>query len=164
MSGKSLAPITQNQLIEDNKLNEGIQLVVFRLANEEYAIGINHVSEIRKMTNITRVPRTPEYYLGVMNLRGSVLPVINLKKRLNLSNDNKVTEESRIIILRVEEISFGVTVDAVSEVSIIYKENIEPPSNIDTNVERKFVTGVGKHGNRLLIMLNVKELIGLAND
>lgn len=148
---------------EEVKNRDEIQLVVFKLANEEYAIDIDHVSEIRKMINITRVPRTADYYLGVMNLRGSVLPVIELKKRLYLPL-TKRTEDSRIIILRVDDISFGITVDAVSEVTIIDKANIEPPSSIDTNVERKFITGVGKNNNRLLIMLNVKEIVGLSND
>ncbi len=140
-----------------------IQLVVFKLATEEYAIEIIKVSEIRKMTNITRVPRTPNYYLGVMNLRGSVLPVLDLKKRLNLPESTN-TEDSRIIILKVDDVPFGITVDAVSEVTTIYKDNIEPPSSVDTNVERKFITGVGKYNNRLLIMLNTNEIINLAND
>jgi purine-binding chemotaxis protein CheW len=146
---------------DETHVRDEIQLVVFKLATEEYAIDIGHVSEIRKMLAITRVPKTPEYYLGVMNLRGSVLPVIDLKKRLSLP-DTKKTEDSRIIILRVDDISFGVTVDAVSEVSIIDKADIEPPSSIDTNVESRFVAGVGKHNNRLLIMLSVKEIVGLA--
>jgi purine-binding chemotaxis protein CheW len=146
---------------DEARVRDEIQLVVFKLATEEYAIDIGHVSEIRKMLAITRVPKTPEYYLGVMNLRGSVLPVIDLKQRLNLPGTKK-TEDSRIIILRVDEISFGVTVDAVSEVSIIDKTDIEPPSSVDTNVESKFIAGVGKHNNRLLIMLNVKEIVGLA--
>jgi purine-binding chemotaxis protein CheW len=146
---------------DEARVRDEIQLVVFKLATEEYAIDIGHVSEIRKMMPITRVPKTPEYYLGVMNLRGSVLPVIDLKQRLDLPNTQK-TEDSRIIILRVDDIPFGVTVDAVSEVSIIEKADIEPPSSIDTNVESKFVIGVGKHNNRLLIMLSVNEIIGLA--
>jgi purine-binding chemotaxis protein CheW len=145
---------------DETHVRDEIQLVVFRLATEEYAIDIGHVSEIRKMLAITRVPKTPEYYLGVMNLRGSVLPVIDLKKRLNLPSTKK-TEDSRIIILSVDDISFGVTVDAVSEVSIIDKADREPPSSIDTNVESRFVVGVGKHNNRLLIMLSVKEIVGL---
>lgn len=148
---------------EEASFRDEIQLVVFKLATEEYAIDISHVSEIRKMTHITRVPRTADYYLGVMNLRGSVLPVINLKKRLNLP-DTKQTEDNRIIILRIDDISFGITVDAVSEVTIIDKSNIEPPSSIDTNVEKKFISGVGKYNNRLLITINVKEIVGLIND
>lgn len=147
---------------DETKNRDEIQLVVFKLATEEYAIDIAHVSEIRKMLVITRVPKTPDYYLGVMNLRGSVLPVIDLKKRLNLPSV-KQTEDSRIIILRLDDISFGVTVDAVSEVSIIDKSDIEPPSSIDINVERKFVTGVGKHNKRLLIMVNVKEIVGIGD-
>ena len=148
---------------DDAKIRDEIQLAIFRLASEEYAIDISHVSEIRKMINITRVPRTSDYYLGVMNLRGSVLPVIDLKKRLSLPNA-KQTDDSRIIILKVDDIPFGVTVDAVSEVTIIDKSNIEPPSSVDTNVEKKFINGVGKQGNRLLIMLNVAEIIGVIND
>lgn len=148
---------------DEARVREEIQLVVFKLASEEYAIDIGHVSEIRKMMPITRIPRTSDYYLGVMNLRGSVLPVIDLKKRLSLPSV-KQTDDSRIIILKVDDIPFGVTVDAVSEVSIIEKSEIEPPSSVDINVERKFVTGVGKQGNRLLIMLNVNEIIGLAID
>ncbi len=148
---------------EARTFEDEIQLVVFKLASEEYAVEIIKVSEIRKMIDITRVPRTPDYYLGVMNLRGSVLPVINLKKRLNLPL-SKTTEDSRIIILKVEDIAFGVTVDAVSEVMTISKYDIEPPSSIDTNLERKFISGVAKHNKRLLIMLNIKEIIGLSGN
>ena len=148
-----------NKPVEENNMNEETQLVVFKLSTEEYAVDISHVSEIRKMLAITRVPKTPEYYLGVMNLRGSVLPVIDLKKRLVLPNTSK-TEDSRIIILKVDDIPFGITVDGVSEVSTIQNADIEPPSSFDVNVERRFVTGVGKHNKRLLIMLNVREIIG----
>ena len=148
---------------EEANSRDELQLVVFKLANEEYAIDIDHVSEIRKMISITRVPKAADYYLGVMNLRGSVLPVVELKKRLNLPTTAQ-TEDSRIIILRIEDISFGVTVDAVSEVTIIDKANIEPPASVDTNVERKFITGIGKNNNRLLIMLNVKEIVDISND
>ena len=139
------------------------QLVVFKLGREEYGVSILQVQEIKKMTDITRVPHTPDYLKGVINLRGSVLPVVDLKKRLNLPPE-EYTDDTRIIIVKVEEIIVGMIVDAVSEVTAINQENIEPPQAVVSGVESNYLSGVGKMDNRLLILLNLLAIIGIGQD
>lgn len=140
-----------------------IQLVVFKLGREEYGISILQVQEIKRMTDITRVPRTPDYIEGVINLRGSVLPVIDLKKRLDLPHQDD-TEDTRIIIVKIEDIAVGMIVDAVSEVMAINGENIEAPDTVVGGVSTNYLSGVGKQDNRLLILLNLEAIIGIGQE
>lgn len=140
-----------------------VQLVVFKLGREEYGISILQVQEIKRMTDITRVPHTPQYIKGVINLRGSVLPVLDLRKRLNLppQEDN---EDTRIIIVKVEDITVGMIVDSVSEVTAINRENIEPPNAVVGGVAANYLSGVGKQDDRLLILVNLEEIIGIGQE
>jgi purine-binding chemotaxis protein CheW len=143
--------------------NNEVQLVVFKLGREEYSVSILQVQEIKRITDITRVPHTPDYIKGVINLRGSVLPVIDLKKRLNLPQQ-VVTEDTRIIIVKVDELSVGMIVDAVSEVMTINQENIDSPDVVAGSVAASYLSGVGKLENRLLILLNLEEIIGIGQE
>ncbi|AIF52102.1 chemotaxis protein CheW [Pelosinus sp. UFO1] len=143
--------------------NSEVQLVVFKLGREEYSVSILQVQEIKRITDITRVPHTPDYIKGVINLRGSVLPVIDLKKRLNLPQQ-VVTEDTRIIIVKVDELSVGMIVDAVSEVMTINQENIDSPDVVAGSVAASYLSGVGKLENRLLILLNLEEIIGIGQE
>lgn len=140
-----------------------IQLVVFKLGREEYGVSILQVQEIKRMTDITRVPHTPEYIKGVINLRGSVLPVLDLRKRLNLP-PMEDTDDTRIIIVKVEDITVGMIVDSVSEVTAISKDNIESPNAVVGGVATNYLSGVGKQDGRLLILLNLDEIIGIVQD
>ena len=140
-----------------------IQLVVFKLGLEEYGVSILQVQEIKRITQITRVPHTPEYIKGVINLRGSVLPVIDLKKRLNLP-EQQSTEDARIIIVKVNEISVGMMVDAVSEVMTINEQNIDSPDVVAGSVAANYLSGVGKLDNRLLILLNLEKITGIIQE
>ena len=140
-----------------------IQLVVFKLGGEEYGVSILQVQEIKRITEITRVPHTPEYIKGVINLRGNVLPVIDLKKRLNLPQQ-EITDEARIIIVKVKETSVGMMVDAVSEVMTINQQNIDSPDVVAGSVSSNYLSGVGKLDNRLLILLNLETIIGIGAE
>lgn len=140
-----------------------IQLVVFKLGREEYGVSILQVQEIKRITEITRVPHSPDYIKGVMNLRGSVLPVIDLKKRLNLPQQD-YTDDTRIIIIKVEDIIVGMIVDAVSEVTTIDQSNIEPPQAVVGGIAADYLSGVGKLENRLLILLNTDAIIGIGQE
>lgn len=140
-----------------------IQLVVFKLGREEYGVSILQVQEIKRITEITRVPHSPDYIKGVMNLRGSVLPVIDLKKRLNLPQA-EYTDDTRIIIIKVEDINVGMIVDAVSEVTTIDQNNIEPPQAVVGGIAADYLSGVGKLENRLLILLNAEAIIGIGQE
>ncbi|SDD45605.1 chemotaxis protein CheW [Sporomusa acidovorans] len=142
---------------------DDVQLVVFKLGREEYGISILQVQEIKRITEITRVPHSPDYIKGVMNLRGSVLPVIDLKKRLNLPPQD-YTDDTRIIIIKVEEITVGMIVDAVSEVTTINQNSIEPPQAVVGGIAADYLSGVGKMENRLLILLNADAIIGVGQE
>ncbi|MGL5269775.1 MAG: chemotaxis protein CheW [Selenomonadaceae bacterium] len=145
-----------------------VQLVAFKLHNEEYGVNIDFVQEIKRLTDITRVPFTSEFFKGVMNLRGSVLPVIDLKKRLGLQ-EAPYTDDTRIVIVRVDETSIGMIVDAVTEVLTIDNDHIDTPKAISDGSDSrsegmKFVSGVGNLENRLVIMLNLNEIIGSTGE
>jgi purine-binding chemotaxis protein CheW len=150
-------------VVEKTYSSNEIQLVVFKLGREEYGVSILQVQEIKRMTDITRVPHTPDYITGVINLRGSVLPVVDLKQRLDLPAQ-KHTDHTRIIIVKIDEIVVGMVVDAVSEVLAIDQENIESPDAVVGGVAANFISGVGKLDNRLLILLNLEMIIGIGQD
>ena len=143
--------------------NDEVQLVAFKLSKEEYGVSILHVQEIKRLTDITRVPYTPEFIKGVMNLRGSVLPVIDLKKRLGLVEE-PCSEDTRIIIVKVDDISIGMIVDAVTEVLAIGPDHIEAPEAVVDGAGNNFISGVGNIDNRLVIMLNLNEIVGLTGE
>ena len=150
-------------MAEKTYSNNELQLVAFKLGREEYGISILQVQEIKRMTEITRVPHTPDYLKGVMNLRGSVLPVFDLKKRLDLP-DNEYSDDARIVIVKVDEVTLGVIVDAVSEVLTIGQENIEPPQVVAGGVIANYLSGIGKINDRLLILLDINSIIGTGQD
>ena len=140
-----------------------VQLVIFKLGREEYGVSILQVQEIKRMTDIARVPHAPEYIKGVMNLRGSVLPVIDLKKRLNLPHQ-EYTEDTRIIIVKIDEVAVGMIVDAVSEVMAIEQENIDAPDMVVSGVHADYLNGVGKLENRLIILINLESITGIGQE
>lgn len=147
----------------ESMMSNELQVVVFKLAREEYGVSILQVQEIKRMTDITRVPHAPDFITGVINLRGSVLPVIDLKKRLDLPA-GEYTDSTRIIIVKVEEIAVGMIVDAVMEVTTLNTDSIEPPQTVVNGVNAQYLEGVGKLDDRLLILLNLETIIGVASE
>ena len=142
---------------------EEMQLVVFKLGAENYAVSILQVQEIKRITDITRVPQTPDYIKGVMNLRGSVMPVVDLTKRLSLPKQ-EYTDDTRIIIVKLDDIVVGMIVDAVLEVTALVKEQIERPDGMMGGVDAQVLDGVGKEEDRLLILLNLENTLGLGTE
>ena len=136
-----------------------IQVVAFNLAKEEYAIDILAVQEIIRPTAITRVPKAPSYIEGVINLRGNVVPVVNLRHRFGLKKEEQ-TETSRVIILIINDMKIGITVDNVTEVIRIKEEDIEVP-DLSDSLDQRFVQGVGKYNGRLLLLLDLEEILEL---
>ncbi|MFQ6135622.1 MAG: chemotaxis protein CheW [Candidatus Hydrothermarchaeales archaeon] len=142
----------------ESKPEETIQLVVFGLASEEYAFDISKVREIVRVKEITRIPNAPSYVRGVINLRGKIIVVIDLGKKLGL--ESELTESARIIVLEIADRTAGVIVDSVSEVLRLNKEGIqEPPSEIADKINMKFLKGVCVLDERLLIMLEPDEIL-----
>jgi purine-binding chemotaxis protein CheW len=135
-----------------------LQVVTFRLAEEEYAIDILQVQEIVMMTTITRMPRAPEFIEGIVNLRGQMIPIINLRRRLGLSAAER-TKETRIVIAGVGGEMFGMIVDAVREVTRLPQAAISPPPAMIAGVGSEFLTGIGQVGDRVLIMLDLAKVL-----
>jgi len=136
------------------------QLVVFDLANEHYGVDIGAVESIIKMQEITVVPRAPRFVEGVTNLRGAVLPVIDLRKRFGLPA-GEATQETRIVVTGMAGITAGMVVDGVSEVLRVPEEAIEPPSPLVMTVDSAFITGIAKVDERLVILLDLGKVLSL---
>lgn len=134
-----------------------LQLVVFRLANEFFGIDIASVESIIKMQDITRLPQTPDFMEGIINLRGKILPVIDLSKRLNLPAVEK-TLESRIVITSFSTATIGLIVDNVEEVIDIDDSLIEPPPSITSSVNIEFIRGIAKAGKMLILLLDLEKV------
>lgn len=136
------------------------QLVVFDLANEQYGVDIAAVEGIIKMQAITAVPRAPQFVEGVTNLRGKVLPVIDLRRRFGLPR-GEVSKDMRIVVVEMNGATVGIIVDGVSEVLRVNAEAIEPPSPIVTTVDSEFIRGIAKVNERLVILLDLGKVLSL---
>jgi purine-binding chemotaxis protein CheW len=134
------------------------QLVVFDLANEHYGVNISAVESIIKMQAITAVPRAPSFVEGVTNLRGSVVPVIDLRQRFGLPAGEE-TKETRIVVVEMGGTTVGMVVDGVSEVLSVTEEDIEPPSPIVMTIDSAFITGIAKVDDRLIILLDLGRVL-----
>ena len=146
---------------DTNDMDEGLQIVAFKLREEEYGVNIFQVQEIRNLVDITRVPFSANYIKGVINLRGSVLPVIDLKKRLGLEQ-TPYTDDTRIVTVMVGDLPVGMLVDAVTEVLTIRTKLVDPKKTVDKNEISKFLSGIGNIDGRLVIMLNLEEIVGMS--
>lgn len=158
-----MAKMSRDALPSDGKQNEGIgtmQLVSFRLSQEEYGIEITKVQEIILMGEITRVPQTPEYIKGLINLRSTVIPIVDLRLRFGLAQE-PTTDETRIMVVNVAGKIIGIIVDAVSEVLRIGKEQIAPPPPTVAGLGREYLTGLVKLEKRLLILLDIDKILSL---
>ncbi|MCH7799929.1 MAG: chemotaxis protein CheW [Chloroflexi bacterium] len=134
------------------------QLVVFDLASEGYGVDIGAVREIIRMQEITRVPKTPEFVEGVINLRGKVIPVIDLRKRfgLHVAEQNK---DNRIVVVDIGKQDIGVIVDAVTEVLRISTDSVEPPTSVITSADSDYLLGIAKLESRLIILLDLESVL-----
>jgi purine-binding chemotaxis protein CheW len=136
-----------------------MQLVSFRLAQEEYGIEITRVQEIILMGDITRIPQTPDYVKGLINLRNTVIPVVDLRLRFGLPSQEP-TDETRIMVVNITGKTIGVIVDAVSEVLRISGDQISPAPPTVSGLGRDYLNGLVNLENRLLILLNIDKMLG----
>lgn len=134
-----------------------MQVVAFRLGNEEYAVDILFVQEIIRLLNITRVPRSGKNIEGVINLRGNIIPIVNLHFRFNLQTSEN-QETKRIIVFKLDEFQVGIIVDEVSEVLRIQGQNIEPAAKVYGALEADHIRGIAKVNERLLILLDLAKV------
>ncbi|NLM69638.1 MAG: chemotaxis protein CheW [Firmicutes bacterium] len=139
-------------------VEQEIQLVVFDLYNEEFAFEITQVREIIKPPSITKLPHASDYIEGVTNIRGEIIPVISLRKRFSVP-ETENTSETRVIIVDIENACVGFVVDAVTEVMRVPQSAIEPPPRSVAGLRAEYLKGVGKVGDRLIILLEVGKIL-----
>ena len=133
---------------------ESKQYIVVQIGNEKYGIDINFIDNIVRMQKITRVPKAQSYFKGVINLRGEIVPVMSIRKKMGLADD-KITDKSRIIILKLEDKgSLGIIVDEVREVITLNMAEVEVKTAKDS-----FINGIGKNGNELISLFEINAIV-----
>jgi purine-binding chemotaxis protein CheW len=136
-----------------------IQLVIFKIGQEEFAVNIQQVREIVRLIPITPIPRSPEFIEGVVNLRGQVLIIMDLAKRLGLASTAH-SEKTRIVVVEVEDSSIGMIVDDVTEVLRLGTDKIVKTLDLaEVDITKKYITGIGKLKDRLLILIDLSAVL-----
>lgn len=139
-------------------MDKGLQIVGLRIGRETFGLPISIVREIVRVPEITAVPNAPEHIEGVINLRGRIIPIIDLRKRFGEKNPEP-NKKNRVVVVELETRAIGLIVNAASEVLRIPPSDIEPPHNIFQEGELNFITGVGKLKGRLVMMLDLNRIV-----
>ncbi len=147
-------------MAEETQKKDGslLQLVTFNISNEEFGVDILKVQEIIRTMEITKVPRAPEFVEGVINLRGKVIPIIDLRRRFGMDS-RKHDSQTRIVVIELNNMIVGFVVDSVSEVLRIPADTVVPPPAIVSGVDSEYISGVGKLDDRLLILIDLEKLL-----
>ncbi|WP_425453619.1 chemotaxis protein CheW [Oceanobacillus chungangensis] len=149
--------------MEKDITNDG-KVIVFQLKDEEYALPVDQVGAIEKMHTITRVPQTSGFVKGVINLRGVVTPIIDLRLRFGME-EIAVSESTRIIIVTLPEMEVGLIVDAANDIIDVPEEMIEQPPAAIGSIDIDYIDGVTKYNNRLIVLLNLQKVLKMeANE
>ena len=154
--------MTSNDQIASNRKNDDdtvLQWVTFRLANETYGINVMQVQEVLRYSDIAPVPGAPSYVLGIINLRGNVVTVIDTCQRFGLA-PIEITDNTRIVIIETNHQVIGILVDAVAEVVYLRKSEIEITPNVGNDESAKFIQGVCHREGELLILVDLNKLLG----
>jgi len=145
-------------------ITETTQYLTFRLEDELFALDIGKVREVLDFTSITKVPQTPDYMRGVINLRGSVVPVVDLRLKFGMEMAQKTVNTCVIIVeveLLGEKVVMGAMADAVQEVLDLEPDQIEPPPRIGTKMNTDFIRGMGKHNDQFIIILDIDKIFSV---
>ena len=142
-----------------NSQEDTLQLVTFKIDQEEFGVEILKVHEIIRMMEITKIPNSPDFVKGVINLRGKVIPIISLRKKFGISLDDGESNNLRIVVIELNSVVVGFVVDSVSEVLKIERSVVEPPPDVLTDVDSTYIIGVAKLEDRLLILLDLENLL-----
>ena len=138
-----------------------VQLVIFKLGEEAFGVEIGMVESIIKMLPVTRLPQAPEFVEGVINLRGKILPVIDLRKRLAIPLSES-TRESRMVVVALDGTTVAMVVDQVNEVLRVNDDIVEAPPSISQSVDSRFITGIAKIGEDLVILLDLSKVLDIS--
>lgn len=150
----------ENMLNKDQSSShdELLQLVTFHIGDEEFGVDILNIQGINRMVEVTKVPNAPDYVEGIINLRGKVIPIIDLRKRLGMS-EKEYDKNTRFIVVEMKDKVIGFIVDSVNEVLRINKSITEPPPPMVSGIDSDFITAVGKLEDRLLILLDIEKIL-----
>jgi purine-binding chemotaxis protein CheW len=159
-SAKGESALISDSAVEEAIDSEVIQLVSFMLDEVEYGVDILSVHEILRYPEMTRLPNTPRFIKGVINLRGNVLPVVDVRLRFGFPKGN-ITDLTRIIVVETGGKQVGLLVDNVYQVVRIPTANVDPPSELITGVSEEFISGIGRLKDRLIVLLNMSHIIFL---
>ena len=153
---------SQDQVISSRSKELAGKFLTFCCGDEEFGIGILKVQEIIGMMKVTRVPRVSTYIRGVINLRGKVIPIIDLRQRFQLE-ETPDTDRTCIVVVQVDrgddQVTMGIVVDEVSEVMDVAATQIEPPPRFAASVDTNFLTGIGKIGEKVIMLLDIDRLL-----
>ncbi|NOY86167.1 MAG: purine-binding chemotaxis protein CheW [Deltaproteobacteria bacterium] len=155
--------MSQHRANREEEEEERIQVLTFLLAGEEYGLNIMDIKEIVRPKDPTEVPRTPHYVLGIISLRGMIVPIFDVRKRLGLTS-TELNPKNRIIVVNLKEHFFGLLVDSVVQVLDIPLSRIEPPPEIVGGVEGEYCRGIGRVDDRLIILLNLQKILAVDED
>lgn len=160
-------PVIKEQYVDEKGNSATAQFLTFHLADEQYAIDVQKIHEVLEVPRITRVPRMPEFVSGVINLRGSVVPVMDLRLKFGLGK-TVLTEGTSIVVTEITDVfgdetgsvlEIGIFSDAVDQVVEIPLDNIEPPPAIGTSIDTSFIQGMGKIGESFILILKLDSLL-----
>jgi purine-binding chemotaxis protein CheW len=149
-------------IMELEEMNETTQYLTFTLGDEDFALEINRVREVLDYTTITKVPRMPEFLRGVINLRGNVVPVVDLRLKLGMSAIQRTVDTCIVIVdimIDGEMIQMGALADSVKEVINLDPEQISPPPRLGTKLENRFIKGMGTQDEKFLIILDIDTVL-----
>jgi purine-binding chemotaxis protein CheW len=146
---------TKDKIIADDYQD---QIISFTVGAEEYGLEILKVKEVIRIKEVTKLPKAPEFVSGVINLRGDVIPIIDLRKKFGLPS-REYSEMTRVIVVEVEDKLMGMVVDGVSHVIRIGQEQVVPPPTLVGGVSADYIRGVGKLEDRLIVLLNIGKIL-----
>lgn len=153
----------------NNLQREEKQFIVFSISGENFGVGVNQIRQIIPVMESTHVPNAPSFVKGVIDLRGDIIPIVNLREKLSFKDNDIQDKNSKIIIVELNKNIIGMEVDSVSEMMRVYADEISEAPKIVKGISKNYLDGVVKHNNRLLILLDLsrtlsdKEIMELDN-
>ena len=148
----------ENDVKQEKKVDDVLRWVTFQLEKEVYGVNVMQVQEVLRYTEIAPVPGAPDYVLGIINLRGNVVTIIDTRMRFGLS-PAEITDNTRIIMIEVDKQVVGILVDRVSEVVDLYQHEIDPAPNVGIDANSKFIKGVCYRNDCLMILIDLEKLL-----
>ena len=155
---ESYAAMLQDQISAQSQ--DVSQYLAFHLNDEEYALDIKQISEIIKVREFTEIPRSPEFVLGIISLRGVVVPVFDLPCRMNLGSA-EITANSRIVVCQSGDVAVGLLVDNINQVVTLVDDEVEPPPGVLSGLDREMVFGIGRYQGRMIILLQLNHVLDI---